>query len=299
MHTARQSLKNPVNFPTVQRRAQSNNSGNALRRSAVSFCLAVMLALTACSSDPEIDPEYVERPVEELYNKAADLAAEKNFKEAAVAFDEVERQHPYSSWATRAQLMAAYSYYKNQEYDQAVIAAERYIHLHPGNKDTPYAFYLMATSYYEQITDVGRDQQVTEFALRALSTVVQRYPETEYARDARLKIDLANNHLAGKEMEIGRFYLKRFQYSAAINRFRVVIQKYQTTSHVPEALHRLVEAYLSLGVTSEAIATSSVLTYNFPGSQWSIDSYALLTGEDLTPGEVQDSWISRTWKKVF
>jgi len=299
MHTARQSLTNLVNFPSMQGRAKSGGSVGAQRLTVVGICLAFMLALTACSSDPEVDPEYVERPVEDLYNEAADLAAAKNYKDAAIAFDEVERQHPYSSWATRAQLMAAYSYYRNQEYDQAVIAAERYIHLHPGNKDTPYAYYLMATSYYEQITDVGRDQQVTEFALQSLSAVVQRYPDTEYARDARLKIDLANNHLAGKEMEIGRFYLKRFQYAAAINRFRIVIQKYQTTSHVPEALHRLVEAYLSLGVTSEAIATESVLSYNFPGSQWSIDSYALLTGKNLTPGEVEDSWISRTWKKVF
>jgi len=299
MHTARQYLNNLVNNLLMQGKAKSGGSAGARRFPVVGICLAFMLAVTACSSDVEIDPEYVERPVEDLYNEAADLAAAKNYKEAAVAFDEVERQHPYSAWATRAQLMAAYSYYKNQEYDQAVIAAERYIHLHPGNKDTPYAYYLMATSYYEQITDVGRDQQVTEFALQSLSAVVQRYPETEYARDARLKIDLAKNHLAGKEMEIGRFYLKRFQYAAAINRFRIVIQKFQTTSHVPEALHRLVEAYLSLGVTTEAIATESVLSYNFPGSQWSIDSYALLTGKDLTPGEVEDSWISRTWKKVF
>ena len=266
-------------------------------RSMTGLCLVVLMTLTACASD-EIDAE-AERPVNVLYNEAANFMTAGDFKQAATGFDDVERQHPYSPWATKAQLMASYAYYKDQEYDQAVIAAERFIKLHPGHKDTPYAFYLSAISYYEQITDVGRDQQVTEYALRALSEVVQRYPGTGYARDARLKIDLALNHLAGKEMEIGRFYLKRHQYAAAINRFRVVIEKFQTTSHVAEALHRLVEAYVSLGVISEATATQSVLSYNFPGSQWSADSYALLSGKDMTPVEDEDSWISRTWKKIF
>jgi len=253
--------------------------------------------LTACASD-EID-ENAERPVDVLYNEAADFMTAGNYKAAASGFDEVERQHPYSPWATKAQLMASYAYYKDHEYDQAVIAAERFIQLHPGHKDTPYAFYLSAISYYEQITDVGRDQQITEYALQALKEIVQRYPASSYARDARLKIDLAVNHLAGKEMEIGRFYLKRNQHAAAINRFRIVIEKYQTTAHVPEALHRLVEAYVSLGVINEATATQSVLSYNFPGSQWSADSYALLSGKVMTPVEDEDSWISRTWKKIF
>lgn len=274
-----------------------NSRLNALVRPPVVLCLVGLLVLTACSGSG--DEDYNERTVEALYNEAADLMAGNNYKAAAAGFDEVERQHPYSPWATKAQLMASYAYYKNHDYDQAVIAAERFIQLHPGHKDTPYAFYLLAISYYEQITDVGRDQQITEFALRALSEVMRRYPGTGYARDARLKIDLAVNHLAGKEMEIGRFYLKRRQYAAAINRFRVVIEKFQTTTHVPEALHRLVEAYMSLGVISEATATQSVLSFNYPGSQWNIDSYALLTGEDLTPKEDDESWISRTWKKIF
>ncbi len=266
-------------------------------RSMTGLCLVVLMTLTACAGD-DIDVD-AERPVDVLYNEAANFMTAGNFKRAASGFDDVERQHPYSPWAIKAQLMASYAYYKGQEYDQAVIAAERFIKLHPGHKDTPYAFYLSAISYYEQITDVGRDQKVTEYALHALSEVVQRYPATGYAGDARLKIDLALNHLAGKEMEIGRFYLKRHQFAAAINRFRIVIEKYQTTSHVPEALHRLVEAYVSLGVVSEATATQSVLSFNFPGSQWSADSYALLSGKDMTPVEDEDSWISRTWKKIF
>jgi len=283
--------------PVRHFRAQLNNVLAVPRRLGTGLCLAALVALSACSGTSE--DEYAERPVELLYNEAADLLAERSYKLAAAGFDEVERQHPYSPWATKAQLMASFSYYKQHEYDQAVIAAERFIQLHPGHKDTPYAFYLLAMSYYEQITDVGRDQQITEYALQALEEVVRRYPGTGYARDARLKIDLADNHLAGKEMEIGRFYLKRHQYAAAINRFRIVVEKFQTTSHVPEALHRLIEAYMSLGVVSEATATQSVLSYNYPGSQWNVDSYALLTGKDLTPKGDDDSWISRTWKKLF
>jgi outer membrane protein assembly factor BamD len=258
---------------------------------------AAVLFLSACSSDDK--PEYVELPVDVLYNNAANNLSEGNYKAASAGFDDVERQHPYSPWATRAQLMAAYSYYKDNEYDQAVIAAERFIQLHPGHKDTPYAFYLAAISYYEQIIDVGRDQKITELALRALNEVVRRYPKTSYARDARLKVDLAHNHLAGREMEIGRFYQSRKQYSGAINRFRVVIEKYQTTSHVPEALHRLVETYLALGVTPEAQATAAVLGHNFPGSQWYQYAYTLLEGRNLKPEADEDSWISQTWNNLF
>ena len=216
-----------------------------------------------------------------------------------IGVDDVERQHPYSPWATRAQLMAAFAYYQDNEYDQAVIAAERFVQLHPGHKDTPYAFYLAAISYYEQIIDVGRDQKITELALRALNEVIRRYPKSEYSRDARLKVDLAHNHLAGREMEVGRFYQTRKQYSGAINRFRVVIEKYQTTSHVPEALHRLVETYLALGVIPEAQATAAVLGHNFPGSEWYQFSWSLLKGRNLEPEANDDSWISRTWNSLF
>jgi outer membrane protein assembly factor BamD len=258
---------------------------------------AAGLLLVACSGDDK--PDYVELPVDVLYNNAADALAEGEYKQAAIGFDDVERQHPYSPWATKAQLMAAYAYYQDNEYDQAVIAAERFIQLHPGHKDTPYAFYLAAISYYEQIIDVGRDQRITELALRALNEVVRRYPKSEYARSARLKMDLAHNHLAGREMEIGRFYQGRKQYTGAVNRFRVVIEKYQTTSHIPEALHRLVETYLALGVIPEAQATAAVLGHNFPGSRWYGYSYALLKGQSLSPQASEDSWISRTWKSLF
>lgn len=263
----------------------------------VAALIAAVLLISGCESNDE--PEYVERSVEELYNQAMDQLLAGSAAEAAKNFDEVERQHPYSVWARKAQLMAAYAYYQVNEYDEAILAAERFLQLHPGNKDAPYAHYLIAISYYEQIADVGRDQKITQQALKALDDVVDRYPGSEYARDARLKIDLASDHLAGKEMEIGRYYLKRAEYAAAINRFRSVIEGYQTTTHVPEALHRLTEAYLALGVTSEAQTAAAVLGYNYPGSRWYQDSYALLTGENLEPSEDQDSWISRLWARVF
>lgn len=246
---------------------------------------AAALALAACGSTPE---PVAERPVEELYNQAADLLAAGNNLESARAFDEVERLYPYSVWATRAQLMAAYAYYRHGSYDDAVFAAERYLQLHPGGADVAYAHYLAAVSFYEQIMDVGRDQAMTQSALENLQQVVLRYPDSDYARDARLKIDLVNEHLAGKEMEVGRFYLSREQYAAAINRFRVVIEKYETTSHSPEALHRLAEAYLALGVIDEARAVAAVLGYNFPDSEWYSDSYRLLldigAAGEIAPG---------------
>jgi outer membrane protein assembly factor BamD len=253
--------------------------------------------LAACSSD---EVAYEERPVEAIFNQAMDRLLDGDAELAAVDFDEVERQHPYSVWARKSQLMAAYSHYRVNNYDDAIFTAQRFLQLHPGNRDAPYAYYLIAICYYEQITDIGREQKITEQALDALRAVVDRYPASEYARDASLKIDLARDHLAGKEMEIGRYYLDRGHYAAAINRFRHVVRDYGTTSHVPEALHRLTEAYLSLGIDDEAKNTASVLGYNYPGSEWYLDSYALLTGEDqrldLTEGQ---PWYSRMWKSVF
>ncbi len=257
-----------------------------------------ILGLAAgCSSDEEAP--YIEQPVEELYNGATDELLQSNFEEAARLYDEVERQHPYSVWASKAQLMAAYAFYQDNKYDDAINTLDRFIQLHPGNKDIAYAYYLKAISYYEQISDVARDQKTTRQALDALDEVARRFPETQYARDSELKIDLARDHLAGKHMEIGRYYLNRGEYLAAINRFRTVVEDYQTTTHVPEALHRLVESYISLGVVTEAQATASVLGYNFPGSDWYLDSYALLTGQDLRPEDSEDSWISRVWNSVI
>jgi outer membrane protein assembly factor BamD len=267
------------------------------RRAGRAALMLTLGLLVACSSDDE--RAYVERPVEEIYNEAHATMLANDYFEAAELFDEVERQHPYSTWATKAQLMAAYSYYKINEYDQAILAAQRFLQLHPGNESAPYAFYLIAVSYYEQIADVGRDQNVTKMALGSLQELVRRYPASEYARDARLKIDLARDHLAGKEMEIGRFYLRRGTPIAAINRFRVVIESFQTTTHSAEALHRLTEAYLQLGVKKEAQTAAAVLGHNFPGSPWYQDSYLLLTGVDLRPEGDPDSWITKTWKKVF
>ena len=258
---------------------------------------AVLLALAACGSDGE--EEYVERPVEELYNEALDNLHAGETDAAAGLFDEVERQHPYSTWATRAQLMAAYAHYQEGRYDDALNAVDRFLQLHPGNPSAPYAYYLRALCYYEQIADVTRDQKNTELALAALDEVVRRYPDTSYARDAQLKLDSARDHLAGKEMEIGRYYLRRGEYQAAINRFRRVIERYQTTTHIPEALHRLTEAYLALGVVDEAQTAAAVLGYNFPGSEWYADSYLLLTGLDVRPEENKDSWISRTFGAIF
>ena len=262
--------------------------------------LAVSI-LAGCSSDDT--PEYVERPVEELYNEAAAQAEGKDFAEAADTFLEVERQHPYSIWATKAQLMSSFSYYSDGQYDDAILSADRFIQLHPGNRDVSYAYYLKALSYYEQITDVGRDQRTTELALQSLDDVVRRFPDSRYAKDSVLKIDLTRDHLAGKEMEIGRYYLERDNYLAAINRFRTVIENYQTTTHVPEALHRLSEAYAALGIEPEARSNAAVLGHNFPGSEWYIDSYELVEGEEFrdldgdgVPDPVEeDGFFSRIW----
>ncbi len=246
-----------------------------LRPTLLSLAL-IALVLAGCAGKDE-EP-YVERPVDELYNQALDLLNAGDPKKAAQAFEEVDRQHPYSEWATRAQLMSAYAYYQANEYDAAIDAARRFVDLHPGNKDVAYAYYLIGVCNYEQISDVRRDQKMTEDALNAFEELVRRFPDSKYARDAELKIQLARDHLAGKEMAIGRYYLLRGKYVAAINRFRSVVDNYQTTTHVPEALHRLTEAYMALGVTDEARRTAAVLGFNFPGSTWYEDSYALING---------------------
>jgi outer membrane protein assembly factor BamD len=269
---------------------QSETPRTRLRAFSAAVFLILPLMLAACAGDDEI--EYVERPPEAIYNEAYAAMRENDYNDAAQLFDEVERQHPYSSWATQAQLMAAYAYYQQNKYDDAIIALDRFIELHPSHRSTAYAYYLKALSYYEQISDVRRDQKNTQLALDALVEVVRRFPNTDYARDASLKIDLTRDHLAGKEMEIGRYYENQGHYLAAINRFRRVIEQYQTTTHVPEALHRLTECYLALGIKDEAQAAAAVLGYNFPGSDWYQDSYTLLTGQDLEPQASEGSWLS-------
>jgi outer membrane protein assembly factor BamD len=265
---------------------------------AVSFSC---LMLSACSifdksGGDDTDAKYVERPVEQIYNDAWKRIREHNWIEAAKQFDEVERQHPYSIWARRAMLMSAFCYYEGNKYTDAINTADQYISLHPGSKEVAYAFYLKAMSLYEQITDVGRDQTNTEQALTALQDVVQRFPNTEYARDAGLKVDLTLDHLAGKEMEVGRYYLRRNDYIGAINRFRVVVERYQKTSQVAEALERLTEAYYALGVYDEAKTAAAVLGANYPGSPWYQDSYDLLMQHNMRPEENSESWISKAFK---
>ncbi len=270
-----------------------------MRQTALRFAFAgfVLLSLTACSGDKDKLPP--EKPVEELYNEAMDKMDKKSYGEAAKAFEEVERQHPYSQWATRAELMAAFAQYQAMNYDDAVVALDQFIQMHPGNAQIAYAYYLKALCFYERLADVRRDQTYAENALKILQEIVSRFPETTYAKDAVLKIALVNDHMAGAEMEVGRNYMKQKIYTAAVGRFRTVVEKYQTTSHVPEALHRLVECYLALGITDEAKATAAVLGYNFPGSDWYKDSYALLTANNLTPEASEQSWIARVWHKVF
>lgn len=246
--------------------------------------------LAGCGSSDD-NANYVEQPVEQLYNRGLDDLGAQEYKSAAKNFEEVDRQHPYSVWATKAQIMAAFAYYQSNKYDEAIIALDRFIQLHPGHRDLPYAYYLKALCYYEQISDVGRDQRVTQQALDALAEVVRRFPDSPYARDARLKVELCIDHLAGKEMAIGRYYQKNQQWIGAINRYRVVIERYQTTTHVPEALHRLVETYLSLGVKNEAKEAAAVLGYNYPGSEWYQDSYFLMTGEGTRPPDEQGGWF--------
>lgn len=252
-------------------------TGSRVFQLALLPMLAFALVLGGCASKGgKKDVAYVAMDVETLYNAAKEQEQRGNYKQAAVMFEEVERQHPYSVWARRAQLMAAFSYYVARQYTDAVQSAQRYLQLHPGSAQAPYAYYIIAISYYEQIEPVDRDQKITQQALDALGELVRRYPNTRYADDARLKIDLARDHLAGKEMEIGRFYQKLTLYIAAIIRYRVVIDQFDTTSHVPEALYRLVESYLSLGIPDEAQAAAAVLGHNFPGSKWYERAYKLM-----------------------
>ena len=265
--------------------------------SSLFLLFAGALALTACQSGTRSErAQYVERPVEALYNAGMEELEARDYAQATVLFNEVERQHPYSEWARRSTLMTAFAAYRSRRYDEAIDTAERYVGLHPGTEGAAYAYYIIAVSYFEQIVDVGRDQRTTELARAALDDVVRRFPESEYAKDARLKMSMVDDQLAGKEMEVGRWYLRRNQELAAINRFKTVIDRYQTTSHTPEALHRLVESYLSLGLVGEAEQIGAVLGYNYPETAWYRDSYQLLTNQGVVLDDVEpkkEGWLSR------
>lgn len=247
----------------------------------------------------ERDATYQERPIDQIYADAWKKVRSSDWNNAAKQFAEVERQHPYSVWARRATLMSAYCYYQANKYTEAVATSDNYISLHPGSKEVAYAFYLKAVSLYEQIVDVERDQSNTEAALVALQDVVQRFPETEYARDATLKIDLTLDHLAGKEMEVGRYYMNKGDYIGAINRYRVVVEQYQKTTQISEALERLTECYYALGIIKEAQTAAAVLGANYPGSPWYVDAYNLLKQHDVKPEEDKGSWISQAFGKIL
>lgn len=271
-----------------------------MRKFVPALLLALPLTLFAagCSSTKDAaakaKAEAEDQPVETLYNKAAAAMDAKQYKEASGLFEDVVRLHPYSEWATRAELMSAYADYQGQQYDEAIIGLDRFIELHPGNKDIDYAMYLKALCFYEQISDVARDQLMTQEALKNFDALIRRYPDSRYSRDATLKRDLTLDHLAGKEMEIGRYYLNRGEINAAINRFRTVIKDYQTTTHVPEALHRMVESYMTLGLGDQALRVAAVLGYNYPGSSWYQDTYKLMDPEQRKQLQDKRGWVDRT-----
>lgn len=262
--------------------------------------LIPLLMVGACSSIKGADQDKKapkERPAQELFDEGQKALEKGRYVGASESFDELERQHPYADLAPKAKLLSAYAHYQAEDYDAAIAGFDRFLQLHPGNADAPYALYLKALCYYEQISDVSRDQDMTRKAMEALALVAARYPSSPYAREATLKLDLTRDHLAGKEMEIGRWYQRQDQLQAAINRFRTVVDTYQTTSHVPEALHRLVESYLRLGLVGEARETATVLGHNFPGSPWYQDTYALLGGDPKA--RPYDAPRGGWWRSLF
>jgi outer membrane protein assembly factor BamD len=257
--------------------------------------------LGACSSFDFFtkEPPVPDEPADKLYNEGVYLLNQrKDYKAAAKKFEEVERQHPYSDWARKSLIMTAYASYEAREYDEAVNAARRYVTLHPGSSDSAYAQFLIGSSYFDQIPDVTRDQARAERAIAALEEVTRKYPESEYAASAKRKIDIARDQMAGKEMYVGRYYMKKRDFTGAINRFKIVVTQYQTTRHVEEALMRLTEAYMALGVVQEAQTAAAVLGHNFPGSRWYTDAYRLVKSGGFEPAVNQGSWIARAFKGI-
>ncbi len=248
---------------------------NKLKQGILLIGCLFPLLLTNCSDTKKDD--YKERSVEDLYQEAYGFLHKENYEKAAKTFEEIERQHPYSSWAPKSEILAAYSYYLGQKYDEAANLLESFIQIHPSHKDIAYVYYLLGLCYYEQMSGIERDQQMTELALQTFDELIKRFPESTYAKDAKLKMDLILDHLAGREMEIGRFYVSSNQPIAALNRFKRVVDKFQTTTHVPEALYRMIETYLILGIKEEARRVGAVLGHNYPQSIWYKDSYSLLT----------------------
>ena len=271
--------------------------GGKLAKQILILCCVVFLASCANRDDATVALE--DQTPETIFKSAEAALARKKPKDAAVLFSEVERLYPYSEWAKRGIVMSAYSHHQARQYDESRAAAQRYLDFYPADEDAAYAQYLMALSYYDQIEKTARDQGNTFQALQALRVVIERYPDSEYAKSARLKFDLAIDHLAGKEMEVGRYYLKRGFFTAAINRFRVVVEDFQTTTHTPEALHRLVEAYLSLGLDAEAQTAGAILGYNFQSTDWYTDSYNLLKGKGLEAKAKGSSWLATIYRRTI
>jgi outer membrane protein assembly factor BamD len=270
------------------------------RSGRVLACVATLVlagvTLSGCSLFDK-DVVLPEEPADKLYNEGLYLLNNKKSpKDAAKKFEEVDRQHPYSEWARKALIMSAYAYYESGNYDDCINSARRYVTLHPGSPDAAYAQFLIGSSYFDQIPEISRDQERAEKAVQTLDEVVRKYPNSEYAVAAKRKIEMARDQLAGKEMEIGRYNLTQRNYIGAINRFKIVVTRYQTTRHVEEALLRLTEAYMALGIIDEAQTSAAVLGHNFPDSRWYKDAYALMQSKGLEPSENKGSWISRAFK---
>ena len=259
-------------------------------------CALLAGLLAGCADDKNtIAPD---EPADKLYNEGLTLLNKKEFVDSAKKFEEVDRQHPYSDWGRKSLLMAAFAYYEGGKYDDTITTAKRYVTLHPGSADAAYAQYLMASAYFDQIPDISRDQARTERAMQVLAEVARKYPNTEYAESAKKKIEVARDQLAGKEMMIGRFYLEKRNFIGAINRFKAVVTQYQTTRHVEEALMRLTECYMALGIVPEAQTAAAVLGHNFPSSPWYQDVYKLVQTGGAEPRENKDSWISKAFKAL-
>jgi outer membrane protein assembly factor BamD len=270
----------------------------------IAMLMLTGLILTGCGTDTfnffgSKDDNAPDEPADKLYNEGVFLLnEEKNYKNAAKKFEEVDRQHPYSEWARKSLIMTAYSYYQARAYDDCITAARRYISLHPGSAEAPYAQFLIGSAYFDQIPDVSRDQSRTERAIAALEEVTRKYPNSEYAQAAKRKIEIGRDQLAGKEMEIGRANQAKKNFIGAINRFKVVVTQYQTTRHVEEALLRLTECYMALGIVDEAQTAAAVLGHNFPESPWYQDAYTLVKTGGVEPKQKDDSWITKAFKKV-
>ncbi|MEM6373001.1 MAG: outer membrane protein assembly factor BamD [Pseudomonadota bacterium] len=281
-------------------------SGTSIARLATMLTLAVGLAACSNNGRPTTGGFFNRQEVplesfsaQQIFERGEFELEQNDLTEAAFYFSEIERLYPYSDWARRALIMQAFAYHRDRDYPNSRSAAQRFIDFYPDDDDAAYAQYLLALSYYDQIDEIGRDQGLTFQALQSLREVIERYPDSEYARSSILKFDLAFDHLAAKEMEIGRFYLRRDNFAASINRFRVVVEDFQTTTHTPEALHRLVEAYLSLGLTDEAQTAGAILGYNYQSTDWYEDSYRLLTGQGLEPRSRGNNWLSAIYRQMI